>query len=167
MLESSRRNSRRTIYFFAGAGPTFLPALVINSSKRLRALVQASALSGTAQVPIPLHLFSPGAAPQPPWPLQAFNVRTHGPWPWRRRPCPHKRSPCPRPFPLQVFRPRQTCGSLKSGFTSSAANTSLDGSRAGDHSAERGERQSLKVTAIHSGWIHTSTFSRFQDEDFA
>src|SRR5262249_45138891 len=58
--------------FFGGASPNFLPALVINSSNRLRALGQVLSLSGTSQPPLPLHSFSPGCSPQPPCPLQSF-----------------------------------------------------------------------------------------------
>ena len=48
------------LYFFAGAAPYVLPAAFINSSKRLRALVQLAVVSGTLQAPLPLQAFSPG-----------------------------------------------------------------------------------------------------------
>ena len=60
-------------YYFFGASPNFLSAFFMTASKRLRALAQASSLSGTWHLPIALHLFSPGVSPQPPRPRQAFS----------------------------------------------------------------------------------------------
>ena len=65
-------HQRATYFFFAGAGPTFLPSLAISSSNRLRALVQVLVAIGTPHSPLPLQAFSPGVAPQPPWPRQSL-----------------------------------------------------------------------------------------------
>src|SRR5260370_29961763 len=84
-------------------------------SKFLRAVAQALSLRGTAHSPMPLHLFSPGCAPQPPSPAQSLCVLqtcslTEGPNAW-----PAQSLFLPLYSPLQVgFRPRQTWGSWSS-----------------------------------------------------
>ena len=81
------RRARR--YFLSGK------AFFMSASKLERALAQVFAsLIGTAQPPMPLHLFSPGVllALQPPRPAQSLSPRRCGPWPWRSRPGRRSRS---------------------------------------------------------------------------
>src|SRR5260370_35965344 len=108
--------------FFAGASPNFLPALAINSSKRLRALGQVLSLKGTAQPPLPLQSFWPGCSPQPPWPLQSFMplqscAATVAQWAWPA----HSLVVPGLPLFLQVLMPRQTWGSFNNRLALSSA----------------------------------------------
>src|SRR6516225_11344553 len=108
--------------YLAGAAPNFLPALVISSSKRLRALGQVLSLSGTSQPPLPLQSFSPGCSPQPPCPLQSFMplqswAFTVAQWAW-----PAHSFVVPfLPLFLHVLMPRQTCGSWSRRGSASAS----------------------------------------------
>src|SRR5436309_6895931 len=101
----------------AGAGPSFLPALVIAASKLARPFFQPSPASGTLQPPLPLQEFSPGLSP-PPNPLQEFMplqpcaaTVAQVPWP--------AQSFLPlTPSPLHEFRPQHRCCSLAAAFSS-------------------------------------------------
>jgi hypothetical protein len=106
----------RDCHLAAGAGPNFLPSLVISSSNRLRAFFQVWGYSGTAQAPFARHEFSPGLPPQPPCPRQSLCA-----WQvWARAvahlPCPAHSLSLVLALPLHVFKPRQICGSPNSGF---------------------------------------------------
>src|SRR5262249_61621817 len=103
--------------FLGGALPKSFLAFFISSSKRLRAAVQALFPSGTAHSPLPLQAFSPGVLPQPPWPRHSFSAWHVWALAVAQAPWPAPSFLPPLPFPLQVLRPRQICGSCRhSGF---------------------------------------------------
>ncbi len=98
-------------------------------SKLARAAFQASSIKGTAHLPSPLQEFSPGFAPQPPWPRQSLPpaqvwclAEAHAPVPAQSF-CPLQSflAVLQAPRPRQVFNPRQTCGSRNSSASSAAA----------------------------------------------
>ena len=102
--------------FFGGAGPTFLFSLAINSSKRARAFFQLLLDIGTPHSPMPLQLFSPGLAPQPPWPRHSLSAWQLWALAVAQAPGRRRRYPWRPPSPLHMLMPRQTCGSPSMGF---------------------------------------------------
>ena len=86
---------------------------------------------------------------------------------WRKYLGRHRRCCLSAPLPLQVFNPRQTCGSPSSGLASSAASARPDEARlhadANHGAAECRGGQLLKIAAIHLRSLHVVT--RFLSKD--
>ena len=145
--------------FLAVRRRTSCSAFFMAASKFLRAFVQALSLSGTAQSPIPLHLFSPGFSPQPPFPAQSFCPLhawslTVGPWAW-----PAQSFAFPLPRPCRSGSARDRCGvpggeAASWGFSSWASPPRAAGAQTSHQAAQGGRSPGGELASVHVGYVH-------------